>query len=111
MTTALSGEVTALHDAVCLIVGFIFAVPKAALLRDARGAPHLCRARNIAMYLTHIRGVDFTVVGMLFKRERTNVVHAVQNVEDKRDDPKFDRMLTEAEAAVVGAVAAIGLAA
>lgn len=109
MTAVVTGEVTALHDAVCLVVGFIFAVPKSALLREERGAPHLCRARKVAMYLLHIRGVDFTLVGTLFKRERTNVMHAVQSVEDKRDDKRFDQMLTEAEQAVMGAVAAAWL--
>ena len=46
------------------------------------------------MYLAHVAcGLSFTDVGLLFSRDRTTVAHACRVVEDRRDDPVFDRAL------------------
>ena len=46
------------------------------------------------MYLTHVScGLSLTEVGHIFARDRTTVAHACAVIEDRRDDPVFDRAL------------------
>ena len=53
------------------------------------------------MYLTHIAGgLSLSEVGRLFARDRTTVAHACALVEDRRDDPDFDRCLAILEFAL-----------
>jgi chromosomal replication initiation ATPase DnaA len=50
------------------------------------------------MYLTHVAaGLPMTEVGRLFARDRTTVAHASAVIEDRRDDPVFDRSLAVLE--------------
>jgi hypothetical protein len=54
------------------------------------------------MYLAHVAGgLPLAEVGRLFKRDRTTVAHACAVVEDRRDDPAFDRALAILEFALV----------
>ena len=49
------------------------------------------RARQLAMYLSHvILGRSLTEIGDAFGRDRTTVSHACAVIEDMRDDPEFD---------------------
>lgn len=58
-----------------------------------RRAP-VAEARQVAMYLTHvIFSISLSEVGRLYGRDRTTAGHACQRVEDRRDDPAFDRLL------------------
>ncbi len=58
-------------------------------------------ARQVAMYLAHvIFGLTLTQTGRLFARDRTTVAHGCGVVEDRRDDPVFDRALDIAGAAL-----------
>ncbi|PKQ04465.1 MAG: hypothetical protein CVT72_12340 [Alphaproteobacteria bacterium HGW-Alphaproteobacteria-11] len=58
-----------------------------------RRAP-AAEARQVAMYLTHvIFGISLSEVGRLYGRDRTTAGHACQRIEDRRDDPAFDRLL------------------
>lgn len=58
-----------------------------------RRAP-VAEARQVAMYLTHvIFGISLSEVGRLYGRDRTTASHACQRIEDRRDDPAFDRLL------------------
>lgn len=46
------------------------------------------------MYLAHVAcGLTMSDTGRLFGRDRTTVAHACGVIEDKRDDPLFDRAL------------------
>ena len=46
------------------------------------------------MYLAHVAcGLSLTEAGALFGRDRTTVSHACQVVEERREDPEFDRAL------------------
>jgi chromosomal replication initiation ATPase DnaA len=62
---------------------------------DRRGAAEIAFARQVAMYLahTHLR-MPLTEAGRLFHRDRTTVRHACRQVEDRRDDPEVDRLLS-----------------
>jgi chromosomal replication initiation ATPase DnaA len=71
------------------------------LRAERRGRASAAFARQTAMYLAHVQlGLSLSQVGHNFGRDRTTVAHACACVEDSRDDPKFDRMLSCLEAAL-----------
>jgi chromosomal replication initiation ATPase DnaA len=58
-------------------------------------------ARQVGMYLAHVAcGLPLTEVGRLFGRHRRTVAHACAVVEDRRDDPEFDRAIAVMEFAL-----------
>jgi chromosomal replication initiation ATPase DnaA len=81
----------------CIIEGAVastFGVGRERLWRPVRGSPPEAFARQVAMYLAHVEcGLSLTEVGRLFARDRTTVAHACGLVEDRRDEPAFDRAL------------------
>ncbi len=75
-------------------VAQVFGIRHAELFRATRGKARVALARQVAMYLAHVAcGLSFTDVGLLFSRDRTTVAHACRVIEDRRDDPVFDRAL------------------
>lgn len=59
-----------------------------------RGHKRISLARQVAMYLAHVScEMSFTEIGHAFARDRSTVAHACATVEQKRDDPEFDRAL------------------
>lgn len=84
----------AVHAVIEDTVAQVFGVTHADLGIRSRGKAHIALARQVAMYLAHvICGLTLTEVGLLFGRDRTTVAHACAVVEDRRDDPVFDRAL------------------
>ncbi len=80
------------------LVAQIYRVPRNEMEAPTRRAPHVARARQVAMYLTHITfGVTLTDVGRAFGRDRTTAAHACRLIEMARDNPGLDRTLTELE--------------
>ncbi len=76
------------------VVVQVFDVGKNDLHIATRGPARVALARQVAMYLAHVGfGLSLTEVGRLFGRDRTTVSHACGVIEDKRDDPTFDRVL------------------
>lgn len=72
----------------------VFGIGVGELGRATRGEAKVALARQVAMYLAHVgRGHSFTEVGRQFARDRTTVAHACGVIEDRRDDPVFDRTL------------------
>jgi hypothetical protein len=72
----------------------VFGVAHGDLDQASRGRARVALARQVAMYLAHVCcGLSFTDVGLLFGRDRTTVAHACGVIEDRRDDPTFDRIL------------------
>jgi chromosomal replication initiation ATPase DnaA len=68
--------------------------------RDRRAA----LARIAAMYLARVAcDMSATRVGAAFGRDRSTVAHACRQVEDWRDEPKFDRWVAALERAVAAA--------
>lgn len=58
-------------------------------------------ARQIAMYIAHVRlGLNLGEVGKVFQRDRTTVGHACRLIEDKRDDEQVDFLINCLERAV-----------
>ena len=79
----------------------VFGVTCADLSRPSRGKAPIALARQTAMYLAHVScGMSLTDVGHVFARDRTTVAHACAVIEDRRDDPVFDRALELLEWAV-----------
>ena len=87
--------------AIELAVVRVFGVDNHALEQNSRGVARVALARQVAMYLAHVGcGLSMTAAGRLFGRDRTTVAHACLIVEDRRDDPMFDRALDLLEWAV-----------
>ncbi len=78
-----------------------FHVVRHELWTATRGSPSTAFARQVAMYLAHVGcGLTLTEVGRLFARDRTTVAHACGLVEDRREEPPFDRALELLEGAM-----------
>jgi hypothetical protein len=79
----------------------VFGIAGKDLRRATRGRARVALARQVAMYLAHVGcGLSLTETGRLFGRDRTTVAHACGVIEDRRDDPVFDRALDLLEWAV-----------
>ena len=73
------------------------------LLQTSRGTAPVAGARQLAMYLTHVvLGRSYTEIGRLFGRDRTTVAHACAIIEDRRDEPAFERQIAALEARLEG---------
>jgi chromosomal replication initiation ATPase DnaA len=72
------------------------------LLLPNRASASVARARQIAMYLTHVAlGRNFTQIARLFGRDRTTAAYACQIIEDLRDDSSFDLQMHCLEVALL----------
>lgn len=79
-------------------VSVVFAIDIARLQEESRGQAQVAHARQVAMYLMHCAfGISHTDIGRTFGRDRTTASHACTIVEDRRDDPVYDRTLSNLE--------------
>ncbi|NRG19419.1 hypothetical protein HPQ64_17135 [Rhizobiales bacterium] len=79
----------------------VFEVPREGLRISSRGKAEVAFARQVAMYLAHVvAGLTLTDVGRRFGRDRTTAAYACRLIEDRRDDPAFDKRLAALEAAI-----------
>lgn len=77
-------------------------VPEARLRSRSRERFPIARARQQAMYLSHIVfGLSLSRVGIGFGRDRTTVRHACAVLEDSRDDAAADLALSAMEAGLL----------
>ncbi|MET3926215.1 helix-turn-helix domain-containing protein [Devosia sp. 2618] len=85
-------------------------VPIRLLMHKSRSRLPTARARQLAMYLSHVvLGRSLKEVGEAFGRDRTTVSYACALVEDMRDDLRFDEEVCELERQLeAGLVAAYG---
>ena len=73
------------------------------LSQPGRLNPLDCRARWVAMYLSHIAfGWPLERVGHVFGVNRATAGHACRWVEDERDRPELDSLLDRLEALIAG---------
>ncbi len=83
------------------LVSTALGIGVAAIKAEGRGSAAEATARQMAMYLAHVDlGLSLSRVGASFGRDRTTVAHACARVEDRRDDPRFERMVACLEAAL-----------
>jgi chromosomal replication initiation ATPase DnaA len=89
---------SALTSIVETAVSVVFSVDVNRMRSGTRGEAPVAQARQVAMYLAHCSlGMSCTEVGRMFRRDRTTVGHACTIIEDRRDDPRFDRTITNLE--------------
>ncbi len=72
----------------------VFRVPRVDLSSPTRGRKRVALARQVAMYLAHVTyGLNYKDTGNLFGRDRTTAAHACEVIEDRREDPVFERVM------------------
>ncbi|TCT04157.1 DnaA-like protein [Tepidamorphus gemmatus] len=72
-------------------------MPRALTSPERRGARETL-ARHVAMYLLNVvHARPYREIGERFGRHRTSVLYACARIEDRRDDPAFDRKLLRLE--------------
>ncbi len=77
------------------IASAVFSLPSKELRKPGRTAMSVSRVRQIAMYVAHVvLRLRMSDVGRGFGRDRTTVIHACQTIEDLRDEPEFDRIVS-----------------
>jgi len=85
-------------DLVAALISREQGVPKPLIFNPSRCRAEAARARQLAMYLSHVvLGQSLTAVGVAFGRDRTTVSHACALIEDLRDDEDFDAEVTRLE--------------
>lgn len=85
------------------VVAATFRLSVADLRGASRGEAPIAFARQVAMYVAHVwLALSLTEVGRRFDRDRTTVAHACRVVEDRRDDPRVDRVVAAIESATDG---------
>lgn len=92
------------------LVSFATGVSESAIMAPNRGPGETARARQIAMYLLHTcLSAPYGEVARAFRRDRTTVSHACRLIEDMRDDPRHDRLLSRLEAVLTPAAPVFSL--
>jgi chromosomal replication initiation ATPase DnaA len=83
------------------IVATALGIRLAELRAEDRGRAATAFARQAAMYLAHVQfGLTLSQVGRSFGGARTTVAHACARIEDSRDDPTVDTILSCLESAL-----------
>jgi len=84
--------------ALCQVVAEEMSVCLTKMLRRSRGFGRATKARQIAIYLAHVLlSRPQHDIAEMFGRDRTTVAHATQAVEDRRDDPRVERLIERIE--------------
>jgi chromosomal replication initiation ATPase DnaA len=85
-------------EAVLDLCSALFNVSGRDLRQANRCSQGIARVRQIAMYLCNTTlGISLTEIGKAVCRDRTTVSHAVQLIEDLRDDAEFDEIMGQVE--------------
>ena len=95
------------HQIAVALVAPVLNVPASSIMAGTRGLKQEAQARFIAAYLVNVTfGISLTETGRVFGRDRCTIRHGARLVEDQRDDPAFDAVITALEAAAQAAMAA-----
>jgi len=80
------------------LVGYALELKAEKILLPERGSREMVRARQVAMYLTHVGlGMSLSRVAAAFERDRSTVAHACHRIEEMRDESAFDLWLDALE--------------
>lgn len=72
------------------------------LTNRARGSRRIVEYRRIAHYLSHVvMGLSMMTVARLSHRHHTSIIDTCHVIEERRDNPQFDKMLSYAELALI----------
>ena len=96
------------RDKVCALcektVALALDIPLNRVQARTRCSADAALARQIAMYLCHTTfSLLLTEIGLHFNRDRTTVSYACAMIEDRRDDPAFDALITQLESILIEA--------
>lgn len=84
------------------VVEAAFDLDRRDLRKVTRGRCEIALARQTGMYLARVvLGMTLSQAACLFGRDRTTASHACRVIEDLRDEPAFDALLTAMEAFVL----------
>jgi chromosomal replication initiation ATPase DnaA len=87
------------------LAGYALDVPVSSIL-DADRSSDAVLARGLAMYLAHVgSGMSLGRVARIFGRDRSTVAYACRLIEDRRDNPRFDKWLEALERSAAAAPA------
>jgi chromosomal replication initiation ATPase DnaA len=87
------------------LVAGTLSVPVSRMAGPSRGARE-ATARILSYYVTRTAfGMSLSRVAAAFRRDRSTIAHGCNRMEDKRDDPRFDRWVEALELAAVTAPA------
>lgn len=91
------------------LTGFALKIPAENILSSRHRDHRIARARQVAMYLSHVAlGMSLARIATALDRDRSTVAHACHRIEDFRDDPSIDAWLDELEEQV-RSVSGLGL--
>lgn len=83
------------------LAGYGLGYDAATILSTRRGSGDLCRARQVAIYLTHVGfGISLARIAYAFGRDRSTAYYACKAIEDRRDDPAFDAWIAKLEESI-----------
>ena len=86
-----------------IVVAHAYGVTIDELRAPKRGARRAALARQVAMYLAHVVfSMNMASVARGFGRDRSTAFHAIQRVEEMREDPELNRTLGWLEATLRG---------
>ena len=94
------------------LVGYALQLKAEDIMLPDRGPRAMVRARQVAMYITHV-GLEMSLsrIATAFDRDRSTVAHACHRIEEMRDDTEFDDWLEGLEQGLVTVAPLIGHAA
>lgn len=80
------------------LTGYAMQIPAEKMLSVSERDHHVARARQVAMYLSHVGlGMSLARIAAALGRDRSTVAHGCHRIEDLRDDPDVDEWLDELE--------------
>jgi chromosomal replication initiation ATPase DnaA len=80
------------------LTGYALQIPAERMLSGAERDHTIARARQVAMYLSHVGlGMSLARIATALGRDRSTVAHGCHKIEDLRDDPEVDEWLDDLE--------------
>lgn len=80
------------------VTGFELKIPAEAILAFDQREHRIARARQVAMYLSHVAlEMSLARIAAALGRDRSTVAHGCHRIEDFRDDPDIDAWLDDME--------------
>lgn len=87
-----------------LLEGYVaraYLVEPADIYSRTRGRADVAEARQLIMYLAHVEmGLSMAEVAYRYGRDRSTAAYACREVEDRREDPVFDNLVSHIEALI-----------
>ena len=80
------------------LTGFALGIPAELIISGQAREHRIARARQIAMYLSHVGlGLSLARIATALGRDRSTVAYGCHRIEDFRDDPDIDDWLDDLE--------------